>query len=113
MANEFNKRDLELIWQSTPYCALCTSNQGCAFHHLNSKRMPHTSSVYNAILLCTQCHRIADSMNTGSPRSKEYRQKLLKITLRKVTNSEYVVKDVDKRYLEYIADDLNDILNAV
>ena len=75
--------------------------------------MPHTSSVYNAICLCTLCHRTADSMNTGSKRSKKYRQRLLKKVLHAVTNSEYQIKQKDKDFLLYIDEDIQDILSGV
>ena len=113
MANDFNKHDIQLIWQSHPYCAKCGSNQGCSVHHIMSRRMPHTNSVYNAIPLCITCHRKADTMNTGSKQSKAFRQQLLKKTFHYVSISSYEVKQVDKDYLKYIDDDVQEVLNLL
>lgn len=110
MANEFKKSDAEMIWGELNCCAICYSNQGCALHHLNSRRMPHTSSMFNCIPLCTTCHLQADSMNTGSKQSRDYRQKLLKIIFRHVSASEYEPKQVDKDFLEYIKEDVQTVL---
>ena len=113
MANDFNKHDIQLIWQSHPYCAKCGSNQGCSFHHNYSRRMPHTASMYNAICLCVVCHKEADAHNTGSRQSKEFQQELLKLIFNQVTNSYYEVKQVDKDFLKYIDDDVQQVLNLL
>ena len=102
LKNRFKDVDKMRVWLDHQYCALCSSNQGCSLHHIDGTK---SSSIYNGIMLCHSCHRIADSHNTNSPLSTAYRNKLRAIAYTMVEKSGHVRNDNDKNYLAHHAND--------
>lgn len=95
LANRFKEEDKLRVWLDHPYCALCGSNQGCALHHIDGTK---SSSIYNGIMLCHDCHKKADSHNTQSPLSTAYRTKLRAIAYNRVKKSNHIDNQNDKDY---------------
>jgi len=85
------------VWQDHPYCAICGSNQNCSLHHIDGTT---SSSIYNSIMLCHIHHKIADSHNTQSPLSQEFRANLRRITYARVIRSGHIDTENDKIYNE-------------
>jgi hypothetical protein len=95
LSNRFKEEDKIRVWVDHPYCALCESNQGCALHHIDGTK---SSSIYNGIMLCYNCHKIADSHNTQSQLSTAYRSKLRVIAYNRVKKSDHIDNQNDKDY---------------
>ena len=95
LSNRFTQEDKMRVWLDHPYCALCSSNQGCALHHIDGTS---SGSIYNGIMLCHTCHKVADTHNTNSPLSAEYRDKLRLIAYNRVTDSGYNNRAADDEY---------------
>lgn len=64
-------------------------------------------------MLCHSHHKEADSFNTNSPNSKEYRQRLLRYTLKRAVHMNWQYSDTDKQFLEEVSEDVQDILNGI
>ena len=95
LSNRFKPEDKLRVWLDHPYCVLCSSNQGCALHHIDGTS---SGSIYNGIMLCDKCHKIADAHNTNSPLSKEYRDNLRQIAYNRVINSDHKNRSIDYDY---------------
>ena len=96
LANRFKNEDKLRVWCDHPYCALCQSNQGCALHHIDGTV---SSSIFNAIMLCHDCHKKADAHNTNSPLSTAFRSELREIAYSMVVKSDHVITQNDQDYL--------------
>lgn len=96
LRNNFRAEDIYRVWGDTLWCHLCGSNNMTSVHHIDSRS---SSSVYNSIPLCHTCHRTADSHNTNSPLSTEYRNKLREIAYNRVVKSGHINTDNDIDYL--------------
>lgn len=95
LKNRFREEDKRRVWEDHQYCSLCSSNQNCSLHHIDGTT---SSSIYNAIMLCHDCHKKADCHNTQSPLSTAFREKLRKIAYNKVKKSGHIDNQNDKNY---------------
>lgn len=96
--NNFQKYAVNQVWINDPYCAKCSSNQGCAVHHIYGRKGEFNKSIYNGILLCFNCHREADCFNTDE-QGDEFRIHLLSIAIKMITKSIYKNITRDTRFL--------------
>jgi serine/threonine protein phosphatase PrpC len=109
LSHRFDNEEKARVWIYEPWCADCNSNQNCSIHHIYSCRADYTDSVCNGIMLCQNCHRIADGHNQHQTGDK-LRQKYLAIALRQVVKSGHQFTEKDKKFLESVKEDLQSIL---
>jgi len=96
LKNRFKDEDKIRYWVDHPYCVICKSNQGCALHHIDSTV---SASIYNSVMLCDRHHREADTHNTDSPLSREYRAKLRNISYEIIEKVGRIRTKEDEDYL--------------
>ena len=99
LRNRFKNEDKIRVWSQHQYCALCRSNRNCSLHHIDGCKQSYHASIYNSIMLCDNHHREADSHNTDSPLSVEYRKKLREYTYNLIQKEGYINKPIDEEYL--------------
>jgi len=95
LSNRFKDEDKMRVWLDHPYCALCSSNQGCALHHIDGTS---SSSIYNGIMVCDKCHKICDTHNTNSSLSTAYRKNPRDIAYTMVKKSDHKDTPNDDKY---------------
>jgi 5-methylcytosine-specific restriction endonuclease McrA len=105
LSNRFDEADKIRVWGNHQYCALCSSNQHCSLHHIDSSREKYHSSIFNAVMLCGKCHLIADANNVTE---NDLKLKLTEYALR-MALPVIDKNDNDRKYLESIKDRLNKI----
>jgi len=103
LRNRFSEEDKIRYWVDHQYCAICKYNRGCSLHHIDGTV---SSSIYNSIMLCDNHHREADTHNTDSPLSKDFRGALRQYTYRLVKSIGREDNQNDKKYLNKYATDL-------
>lgn len=100
LKNRFKEVDKIRYWIDEPFChwqeELCCSNQGCALHHIDGTS---SSSIFNSIMLCDKHHKIADTHNTNSPSSAEFRKILRDYTYARVMRIGKILTKDDIEYL--------------
>ena len=96
LRNRFNNADKMRVWIDHQYCAICKSNQNCSLHHIDGTV---SSSIYNSVMLCHNHHKEADTHNTDSMLSKDFREKLREFTYRLIEQQSYVRTANDTDYL--------------
>lgn len=104
LSNNFQRYAVNQIWLDDPFCAVCLSNQGCAVHHIYGRKGEYNKSIYNGIMLCIDCHRIADTHNTHHT-GDERKIKLLALTIRQIAKSNYKRIHRDTDFLKSIKED--------
>ena len=111
LSNRFNDEDKARVWVFDPVCANCSSNQGCALHHIYGCKSQHTDSICNAIMLCHLCHQEADGQNihqTGNPLQIKY----LGLAMQQVVKAGYEFTENDKLFLESVEQDVQEVLHS-
>lgn len=96
LRNRFSEADKLRIWSGHQYCTLCKSNQNCSLHHIDGTA---SSSIYNSVMLCHNCHKKADSHNTDSPLSADFRKKLREYTYKLIQKEGYTNTANDEDYI--------------
>ena len=96
LRNRFKEEEKIRWWVEHKFCAICKSNQNCSLHHIDGTI---SSSIYNSIMLCHNHHREADSHNTDSPLSSDYRAKLRAYTKRHLERQGKVPDENDRNYI--------------
>jgi hypothetical protein len=110
LSNRFDDEEKARVWIYNPTCANCDSNQGVAGHHIYGCREKYTDSIVNCIFLCHLCHQEADGQNlhqTGNPLQIKY----LGLALRQVVKSGHEFTEKDKRFLESVEADVQEVLH--
>lgn len=97
LKNRFKDEDKLRYWVDHQFCSICGSNQNCSLHHIDSTV---SASIYNSSMLCHIHHMQADTHNTDSPQSEEYRRKLRDYTFRRIEREGKTRTEEDKLYLE-------------
>lgn len=90
LKHRFNNEDKIKYWIDHQFCGLCSSNQMCSLHHIETAT---SNDIYNSIMLCHICHKKADSFNIrGGTAGKEFRNKLKEYTKKWIeqVDSEYI-----------------------
>ena len=90
----FNQKQKELLYHDDWSCKLCGSNHKLQLHHITHKRN-YAMSIYNALLLCEDCHRKYGSSSAGDTK------KHLNLVYRIVTEK---VKRLEKNNLTFRSD---------
>ena len=103
LKNRFDNADKMRVWLDNNFCCLCGSNQGCSVHHIYGTV---SSSLFNSSMLCHDCHKHADTLNSGGVGGIDFRRRLLKIAFKMVSNSDYKTGEKDSVFLEYIKEDV-------
>ena len=98
LRNRFSEEDKIRYWVNHQYCSLCMSNKNCSLHHIDGCKKDCHRSIYNSIMLCEDCHREADTHNTDSPISKEYRDNLRAYTAHQIEKIGRVNNKYDEEY---------------
>lgn len=96
LKNRFKEEDKIRVWVDHQYCGLCKSNQRCSLHHIDGTV---SSSIYNSIMLCDNCHRRADAHNTPSKASEDFRHILRRYTFNLVERTGRPRQQNDDNYL--------------
>jgi Zn-dependent oligopeptidase len=112
LSNRFNDEEKNRVWCFQHTCANpdCNSNEILSVHHIYGAKGPFNDSICNSIMLCIDCHRIADGQNTfqtGNPLRKKY----LKVALKQVIKSGHQFHDNDKNFLSSIQADVTSVLH--
>lgn len=100
LQNRFDDADKQRVWLDHQFCALCGSNQNCSLHHIDGCKHKCHASILNSIMLCYECHKIADGHNVND---EKFKRKLTEKTLRHLfRHTDYRLKPIDYDYLEEI-----------
>ena len=110
--NGFKRYAVHQVWLDRPYCAICSSNQGCALHHIYGRKGEYNWSIYNGVMLCDVHHRQADCYNTMQT-GDERRVKLLAIAIKQIAKSDYIPISKDKYFLNRLNEDYLKALKMV
>ena len=96
LKNRFSDADKIRIWVDHQFCAVCKSNQNCSLHHIDGTV---SSSIYNSVMLCHLHHKEADTHNTQSVLSQEFRATLREYTFKHIQKQGYTNTPNDEQYL--------------
>lgn len=107
LRNRFREEDKIRVWVDHPYCVICGSNQNCSLHHIDGCKKSMHASIYNSVMLCHRHHKEADTHNTESPASQEYRQKLRDHTREHIEKQYYTNRPVDEEYNNYYTSNIS------